>query len=206
MPTGYTAGIIDGKINTFRDFALVCVKAFGAAIHMRDDQDVKYEPAKPDQYYVNAVKEARERMVEIFSITDEQIIERERITIESTLKYHSQRIEEIKVIRIKLEYLLEQARKYEPPTPEHVEIKEFMVQQLESTIEHDCDLSYHETYIEMANSLKDKPIDPKAIRDSLLDDNIKDMQHAEERLKDNINKCNEANKWVEVFLNSIKDE
>lgn len=32
------------------------------------------------------------------------------------------------------------------------------------------------------------------------------MQHAEERLKDNINKCNEANKWVEVFLNSIKDE
>lgn len=161
MPTGYTAGIIDGKINTFRDFALVCVKAFGAAIHMRDEQDVKY---------------------------------------------HSQRIEQIKVIREKLEYLLEQARKYEPPTPEHVEIKEFMVQQLESTIEHDCDLSYHEAYIEMTNSLKDKPIDPKAIRDSLLDDNIKDMQHAEERLKDNINKCNEANKWVEVFLNSIKDE
>ena len=37
MPTGFTAGILDGKINSFREFALVCVRAFGAAAHMRDD-------------------------------------------------------------------------------------------------------------------------------------------------------------------------
>jgi uncharacterized lipoprotein YehR (DUF1307 family) len=205
MPTGYTAGILDGKINTFHDFALVCVRAFGAAIHMRDESlNTKYEPVKPDQYYVDAVKEARERMIELFSITDEQIIEREKAKIQSTLKYHSERIKEIKALREKLEYLLDQARKYEPPTLEHVEIKQFMIQQLEGTIEHDCDLSYHEEYIEMANSLKDKPIDPKVIRDSLLDDNNRDMQHAEERLKENIDKCNEANEWVKVFLDSIK--
>lgn len=30
------------------------------------------------------------------------------------------------------------------------------------------------------------------------------MQHAEERLKENIDKCNEANEWVKVFLDSIK--
>lgn len=36
MATAYTQGIINGKINTFKEFALVCARAFGAAAHMRD--------------------------------------------------------------------------------------------------------------------------------------------------------------------------
>ena len=30
MPTGYTAGIIDGKTETFQDFEKQCMRAFGA--------------------------------------------------------------------------------------------------------------------------------------------------------------------------------
>lgn len=37
MPTGYTAGILDNKITTFSEFALLCSRAFGATIHMRED-------------------------------------------------------------------------------------------------------------------------------------------------------------------------
>ena len=37
MPTGYTAGILEGKIKTFPEFAKICMRAFGAAIHMRDN-------------------------------------------------------------------------------------------------------------------------------------------------------------------------
>jgi len=205
MPTGYTAGIIDGKINSFYDFALVCVRAFGATIHMRDENlNVKYEPAKPDPYYVDQVKETRDRMVEIFSMTDEDIIKREKAKITNTIQYHSERIKEINILREKLEKLLSEAKKYDPPTTEHVEIKEFMIQQLESTIEHDCDTKYHEEYLELAEQWKNDPIDPKSIRNSMLDDNNRDMQHAEEKLKENEEKCKEANKWVQLFLDSIK--
>ena len=44
MPTGYTAGIIDGKTETFQDFAKQCMRAFGVTIHMRDENmDKGYE-------------------------------------------------------------------------------------------------------------------------------------------------------------------
>ena len=45
MPTGYTAGIIDGKTETFQEFAKQCMRNFGACIHMRDENMGKeYEP------------------------------------------------------------------------------------------------------------------------------------------------------------------
>lgn len=37
MPTGYTHGVQDGTVTEFRDFALICARAFGATILMRDD-------------------------------------------------------------------------------------------------------------------------------------------------------------------------
>lgn len=52
MPTGYTAGILDGEINTFEEFAKTCMRAFGATIHMRDEPLSKtYEPEKTSDYH-----------------------------------------------------------------------------------------------------------------------------------------------------------
>jgi len=42
MPTGYTQGILDGTTKDFKEFAKHCMKAFGACVHMRDD-DMKKE-------------------------------------------------------------------------------------------------------------------------------------------------------------------
>jgi hypothetical protein len=62
MPTGYTAGILDGKINTFPEFATECMKAFGACIHMRDDDiSTTYRPRKVDDYYIKKIKEIKRK-------------------------------------------------------------------------------------------------------------------------------------------------
>jgi hypothetical protein len=37
MPTGYTAGVADGTITEFREYALLCARAFGACIMLRDE-------------------------------------------------------------------------------------------------------------------------------------------------------------------------
>lgn len=43
MPTGYTAGILNGTIKTFKEFATKCSRAF--MIHMRDEaHDAPYTP------------------------------------------------------------------------------------------------------------------------------------------------------------------
>ena len=63
MPTGYTAGIIDGKTETFQEFAKQCMRAFGATIHMRDENmDKEYEPRTPSDYHTKALEEAKEKL------------------------------------------------------------------------------------------------------------------------------------------------
>ena len=37
MATGYTYPVVEGKITEFSEFALGCARAFGAFMHMRDD-------------------------------------------------------------------------------------------------------------------------------------------------------------------------
>ena len=47
MPTGYTAGIADGTITNFEQYALRCIRAFGATMHLRDESlEHEYEPKK----------------------------------------------------------------------------------------------------------------------------------------------------------------
>ena len=45
MPTGYTAGILEGE--TFEQYALQCAKAFGALVMMRDEPS---DAPIPDQF------------------------------------------------------------------------------------------------------------------------------------------------------------
>ncbi len=60
MPTGYTAGILDGKITTFQQFAKQCMRAFGATIHMRDDDmDAEITPRTPSDYYSKEIEKAK---------------------------------------------------------------------------------------------------------------------------------------------------
>lgn len=46
MPTGYTAGIIDGKIKDFKEFAKLCSRAF--IVHLRDEPiNSEYKKREP---------------------------------------------------------------------------------------------------------------------------------------------------------------
>ncbi len=59
MPTGYTAGIIDGTTTTFQQFAKQCIRNFGATIHMRDEpSDVEYIERIPSDFHTKAIEEA----------------------------------------------------------------------------------------------------------------------------------------------------
>jgi len=74
MPTGYTAGVQDGKITEFSDFALNCARAFGALITMRDDPQDTPIPEKFEartSYYDERLENAKDLMTEILTLTDD---------------------------------------------------------------------------------------------------------------------------------------
>jgi len=145
MPTGYTADVQDGKITEFPDFAMRCARAFGATIEMRDDPMDAPIPDKfeANDYHVKAKGEAEARHVQLVAMTEDEC--RDAALVE--FKEAEARIADIKekALLHKGRYLkmLAEVRRWTPPTPDHEGLKEFMVKQLQESVDHDCDTSYY---------------------------------------------------------------
>jgi ATP-dependent Lon protease len=143
MPTGYTAGIIDGKIKTFSEFAKTCISAF--CIHMRDDDlDKSYKPRIVDEYNFKNLKEAKHELEKIKTLSDSKIISDTEKELKKNKKYYEEQINKIHKNKEKLEDFLQKAYDYISPSKDHKEIKTFMIEQLQTTIDHDGDASYYE--------------------------------------------------------------
>ena len=89
MPTGYTAGILDGKITTFPQFAKQCMRAFGATIHMRDDDmDAEITPRTPSDYYSKEIEKAKQLLKDAETFSDEVIVKNRKEELEKSKEYH----------------------------------------------------------------------------------------------------------------------
>jgi hypothetical protein len=143
MATGYTHPVKDGEITTLEQFAWSCARAFGGLIHLRDsDCAGPSDPGDPPEDYSYEEKYAAESMAEL-----EQLAQRDEAAWmdafvaenESIVAFNAERTREAKVIRERYEALLQQVRTWKPPTSEHNGLRDFMLEQLQSSIEHDCD-------------------------------------------------------------------
>lgn len=142
MPTGYTSDIYDGKPVTFADFALGCARAFGATILMRDD-DPTVEISDDrildmSTYHEETIVRAQVRLKQLDGMTLEQkadaaeAFNRERY---ESYVVHQGRMDDL---RDRYELMLVDVVDWTPPTPEHEDFKQFMIQQLNSAIKGDC--------------------------------------------------------------------
>jgi hypothetical protein len=141
MPTGYTNGVREGKMTSFRDFALQCARAFGACVMMRDDpmsipapQDVGARSTHHDEALANA----REDLAALRLLTPAQIATKAAEVHLANLSRWRQRKLERDRERENYEAMLMQVRAWTPPTSEHVGMKEFMEKQLLESIDFDC--------------------------------------------------------------------
>ncbi len=205
MPTGYTAGIIDGEITTFEQFATQCTRAFGATIHMRDNpMDSPYEPRTPSEYYVNSLQSQREDLERMESLTDEDIVHEFETSMRDSLEYHERGLEKDKANLEKLNSILASAKDWVPPTEEHKGLRTFMIEQIESTIKVDGDPSYYVKKIVQIKQEMESGIDPKAYREDKIK-GIKDkISHYETEHQKELVRCKQSNDWMEKFFESIK--
>jgi hypothetical protein len=144
MPTGYTSKIYEGEEVSGKDFLLICARAFGALITMRDeDMDAPIpEEFKATDYYEKGLKEAQEKLEkyknmpldEAETLSLKEFIEREKSRLESLTKDTLLRARYVKT--------LSEVEKWIPPTEEHRQLKDFAVEQLKGSIDFDCSLNY----------------------------------------------------------------
>lgn len=138
MPTGYTSIIEKGA--TFERFVWTCARAFGAMIMMRDDSLDAPIPQEfqPSKYNFEEIEKAKARLYDLERLTIEQAESRARAEYTSECQRVADYREEKRQLRQKYDVMLERVRAWEPPTPDHVELKKFMVQQIEESIQFDC--------------------------------------------------------------------
>lgn len=204
MPTGYTANIIDGKITKFEDFAKQCVRAFGVAIHMRDeDMDMEYTPRVPSDYHIKAIENLKSDISEINSSSDSDILYVEREKLLKSLEHYNKQLLEIKKNTDILNSFLNKAKNFEPPTHEHVGIKDFMIKQLSDTIDFDSNTVYYDKEIENVKNKLDN-LNANDIRKTKIESYLDSIKYHENEYDKEVSKCNDSNKWVKEFLEALK--
>jgi hypothetical protein len=200
MPSGYTHGVVTGKVTTLKVFAESCMRAFGACIHMKDESsDKKYEKREMSEYHQAHIESAKIKRKAIEDLSDEQIIKKTTTELEASIRGYEKTIKDKKVIEKRIDSLLEKAKAWQPPTSDHENIKEFMIEQLTDTKKHDADYKYDEELIETLQNELDN-LDPTEVRATMLDNVDWDINYHQKALEKEQN-----NEWVEQLLNSIEN-
>lgn len=141
MPTGYTNKIEEGQ--SFKQFALGCAKAFGANIMMRDDPiDAEIKRYEIEPYYMNMLTESIAEKSRFMNLSKEELLKLWNDEFENSSKDFQNRILNKIILKTKYETMLEQVKKFVPPTPDHINYKKFMIEQIETSIDFDCSTKY----------------------------------------------------------------
>jgi hypothetical protein len=204
MPTGYTDGVLSGKVTEFEVFAKQCLRAMGAAVHMRDDNfKTEYYPDKPSSYHIDRVTEITKELAEMKTMSDDDIVRLRKLELKNDKKTYTKYIKDRKEGKKRLDDMLKKVNKYTPPTPDHQGIKTFMIEQLESTISYDCDADYYVGRVaEVEQAMKD--IDPVSIREYRINQLEKDLKYHSKEYQSEVDRCNKRHEWATAYLNSLK--
>lgn len=139
MPTGYTADVPKGI--SFQTFAMNCARAFGACIMLRDEPgggDRIPDRFEPDSYHKDAAERARAELADLESLGHGECARRAAVEWKESEQSRLRREQEREDTRRAYEQMLAQVKAWEAPTAEHAGLKTFMIDQLEQSIDFDC--------------------------------------------------------------------
>lgn len=198
MPSGYTAPIQDGKITKFKDYALLCARAFGACVTLRDEPNGAASTEIPidTAYRDEAVRTARKRLTELHEMDHDQIASAAKDAfLENHINWQNYRDKRIEWHK-RYEAMLTEVKAWRPPTDEHIELKNFMAKQIQDSIAFDCNDSY---------STEPQPQEPLAWHQEALDGAQRDLTHHTKNRAEEIQRGNERNAWLKALHASLKE-
>lgn len=203
MPTGYTQQLTELDLD-LKGFALVCARAFGYLITMRDEPldapiPEKFEPYefhkkeldKAEAHY-NAIKGlGNGAFAEQWGVMDIE----EKI---KSLKEYAAKDDHKKVVR-KYNDMLEKVRAWTPPSPEHEPLKNYMIDQLTQSIRAD---SGHSDYyaeeiqkLEAVEPLEHYKAELQKVKDSI--------EYHKKHWAEEVERTEKRNEWLSLLRSSL---
>ena len=201
MPTGLTNGIYDGTDMDFRSFALKCATHFGGGYEASDYGDGKLPmdkapELKPNDFYYNELRETIKELTEWehlkanpekAKVAYEEEVARRNLENEVYKKSKSE-------LRERYEEMLAKVKSWEPEK-EYVCVKDFMINQLEDSINFDCPKNY------MPYDTVMPPLE------EWIDFKLRYLRESVESYKENvvkeIKRVEEKNLWLKGFYISL---
>jgi len=195
MPTGYTCDVQNGKVKSFRDFAMNCARAFGVLVEFRDDPDAEI-PVEfvPSPYHQEKLAEAEARLQEALDMTPGVADQKAKEAYSAALQCYFDQLKTTLQEGKRYAAMMERAMHWKAPTADHVKFKEFMVEQLGSSLSHDCNVSYTEVPTLQTGEEHKLALIEKARRDV--------KYHAEEWEKD-VARAKEKTEWISGLRKSL---
>jgi hypothetical protein len=197
MPTGYTAAVQDGEITEFSEFAMSCARAFGACITMRDDPaDAPIPEAfEPSSYHAKALEVAQAELAALEAMTEAEQEAAARAAYEIEARAWDEYEDKKFQSRLRYVAMLEKVQAWSAPTPGHVEFKNFMIEQLQESIDFDC----HRT-----SSKRPEPVETKAWLAEKRASLNRDIAFCANEQAEEIERARKRTEWVQALRNSLK--
>jgi len=138
MPTGYTAKLCE-EGQTFEEFVWRCAKSRGAFVHMRDERldapiqmpgGGKEEEYSTVRHHQERLAEELKKLEEIKNLSEEEILHRIDVANREAVDYYEKRLVVTTAIKKRLQDMVDQVTAWQPPSNEHMSLKEFMLEQL----------------------------------------------------------------------------
>lgn len=196
MPTGYTSYIQDGKIDNAKDFIMLCARAFGATVTMREESlDIPISKFKPDTYHLDSLNKAMVKLEQAKNKTNEEIQKEIDESYSKEMDYRKQVIKERSELKQKYLNILNDIYSWKEPTPEHKNLKDFAISQIKESIDWDCDTEYYEKeYI--------KPTIEES-RKLSIESALKDIEYHSKNYSEEVKRTDERNKWINDLRDSL---
>lgn len=194
MPTGYTAFIEDGTITTAEDFLMLCARAMGATIEMRDEPLSKPIPKEfaPSTYHAEILAERRKWLCELQTMTDEEVEQKIEMDYAFSVKCRKEWSDRQEDIYAKYMAILDKVKNWTPPTPEHEGLKEFAIEQIEMCLP-DMNFEY------------EPPVKLSVTewREVQLAECLKDIERHKKGAQEEIERAESRNKWLKDLRESL---
>lgn len=191
MPTGYTAAICDGE-QSFKEFVIHCACAFF--------YDTTALPHKwtPNNYYKDRVAEQRAELakVEKMGMAD---AEREEGKEYAKAQKEFDKSERQKIAtKDRLQAMRSKVADWAPPTNEHVALKKFMLEQIDSTIDFDTKPSgdaFRPKRKTWGDWMREKIADLK-----------RDIEYDERHYAEEVKRAKQRNDWCDALRSSFQQK
>lgn len=191
MPTGYTVGIEDGKISNLADFAMTCARAFGALISMRDDPMNAAIPDKiePSSYYKDSLTKSKKELADLEARTDEDWEVAYKRYCDKQAAEYAERLAESDAVKCRYAKIKTEVEAWKPPSSDHIELKKFMLQQIEVSTIYEPTKPSEEPFNDWKNN--------EVMR------TVQNIEISRKSLDEEIARANERSDWVKLLRQSL---